>query len=142
MLLLAVYSARAALVGKPVDCVELVPQPVDVVPIRSAQAVHSVLATRFRRKDIVEIGTRNGDGMDCFARVAHSAVAIEVDATYCLKLRERARTLRQLGEGDRIVLRRRRGRLRFDRSSSRSDLSAAADALGDLGESLGDGGGS
>ena len=60
--------AAAALVAasqSSVDCTELVPHPVDVVPMRSAQAVHSALATRFRHKDIVEIGTRNGDVCSC-----------------------------------------------------------------------------
>ena len=37
--------------------------------------------------------------MDCFARVARSAVAIEMDPHYCAKLRERARALRSLGMG-------------------------------------------
>ena len=62
MLALLVASRSAAMVSAQfVDCTELVPHPVDVVPMRSAQAVHSALATRFLHKDIVEIGTRNGD---------------------------------------------------------------------------------
>ena len=35
-----------------------------------------------------EIGTRNGDGMACFARVAASAAAYEISPKYCTHLRE------------------------------------------------------
>ena len=45
--------------------------PVDPSPIRSPQVVHSVMANEFfAGKSVVEIGTRNGDGIACFARVA------------------------------------------------------------------------
>ena len=68
--------------------------PVDAAPIRSPQRVHSYLANqRFSGKDIVEIGTRNGDGMACFAQVAKSAVAIEFDKPYCDILRKRSAEL-------------------------------------------------
>ena len=65
-----------------------------VVPIRSAQAVHTSLARRFRGKTIVEIGTRNGDGMHCFAQAARHATAIEMDKRYCAKLTSRSASLR------------------------------------------------
>ena len=40
----------------------------DSPPMRSPQAVHSIIARRVVGKSIAEIGTRNGDGMACFAR--------------------------------------------------------------------------
>ena len=41
----------------------------------------------------------HAQGMDCFARVARSAVAVEMDAHYCAKLRERTHALRSQGRG-------------------------------------------
>lgn len=69
-----------------IDCARAVPSPVDASPIRSPQAVHTALLPHFRGLDIVEIGTRNGDGMACFARVAQHSTAIEIDKEYCNKL--------------------------------------------------------
>ena len=73
---------------EPIDCSALV-NPIDPSPVRSPQQVHSMLAAQFAGKSIVEIGTRNGDGMMCFSRLARSATAIEYDPAYCKKLRER-----------------------------------------------------
>ena len=86
--------------ASPPDCTALVPKPVDVYPIRSPQAVHSLLASMFAGKNVVEIGTRHGDGMDCFAQVAHRATAIEMDRSYCTKLVHRRGVLRTTGRGD------------------------------------------
>ena len=80
------------------DCSQLV-APVDRSPQRSPQAVHSVLASRFHGLDMVEIGTHGGDGMNCFAQVARSAVAIEVDPRPCELLRKRAKALVARGRG-------------------------------------------
>jgi len=52
----------------------------------------------------VEIGTRNGDGMQCFAQVAKRVVAIENDRRYCTKLSTRRKKLRQHGLGDYDIL--------------------------------------
>ena len=82
-----------------IDCAALV-TPVDVSPVRSPQAVHTLLARRFAGKDILEIGTRNGDGMACFAQTAHSAVAVEYEPRYCAILRKRAATLAEQGSGN------------------------------------------
>ena len=71
-------------------CQELVRTPMDVTPIRSPQAVHTFLLRKMANKDIVEIGTRNGDGMARFAQVARSARAIEMDAQYCARLHTRS----------------------------------------------------
>ena len=71
------------------DCSEIV-SPLDYPPIRSPQAVHSVIAEKVQDKDVIELGTRNGDGMSCFARFASTATAIEYDRTYCARLKKRA----------------------------------------------------
>jgi len=73
------------------DCTHLVPQPIDVAPIRSPQEVHTVIANKLRGRQVVEIGTRNGDGMSCFARAATKASAVEVNQKYCDLLEERKR---------------------------------------------------
>ena len=87
-----------------VNCEVLVPDPIDVVPIRSPQSVHTRLANRFRNRTVVEIGTRNGDGMQCFAQVAKRVVAIEKDRQYCSKLAVRRKKLREQGLGDYDIL--------------------------------------
>ena len=76
-----------------VDCHRLVPQPVDVAPIRSPQSIHSLIAQRALGKNLVEIGTRNGDGMECFAQTAASATAFEMEEKYCQKLKLRSSSL-------------------------------------------------
>jgi hypothetical protein len=73
-----------------IDCSRLVPSPLDVSPIRSPQAVHTVLARAFSGKRLIEIGTRRGDGMACFAHAAASALAIEPDKQACAALRSRS----------------------------------------------------
>eukprot|EP00320_Phaeocystis_rex_P000401 CAMPEP_0119066868 /NCGR_PEP_ID=MMETSP1178-20130426/9298_1 /TAXON_ID=33656 /ORGANISM="unid sp, Strain CCMP2000" /LENGTH=540 /DNA_ID=CAMNT_0007048497 /DNA_START=283 /DNA_END=1905 /DNA_ORIENTATION=- len=78
--------------GSP-DCKALVPNTVDAPPMRTPQAVHSSLIRHITGKELVEIGTRNGDGMSCFARVARRATAVELSSTYCQKLRERSQQL-------------------------------------------------
>ena len=75
-----------------IDCRDGVPEPVDASPVRSPQTVHSKIAEVVAGKSLVEIGTRNGDGMMCFARVAASVSAIEYDKEYCRKLEARARS--------------------------------------------------
>ena len=73
-----------------VNCEKVVSSPLDAPPIRSPQAVHSFIAEYAAGKALVEIGTRNGDGMACFARHAKQAVAIEYEPRYCRSLRRRA----------------------------------------------------
>ena len=96
--MLYLLRATQAAASHPVDCSQLV-APIDRSPQRSPQAVHSVLASRFHGLDMVEIGTRGGDGMNCFAQVARSAVAIEVDPRPCELLRKRAKSLVARGRG-------------------------------------------
>lgn len=68
----------------------------DATPVRSPQAVHTILAELVVGKDVVEIGTRRGDGIMCFAQRARSAVAVEMDPEYCEVLRQRAGAARGL----------------------------------------------
>ena len=44
--------------------------------MRAPLRVLNDLAARFRDRTIAEIGTRNGDGMQCFSQVASTALAI------------------------------------------------------------------
>ena len=76
-------------------CESLVPKTLDVVPSRSPQAVHTLQLPFLIDKDIIEIGTRGGDGMQCFARVAKTAIAIELRPHYCELLRSRAQALQR-----------------------------------------------
>ena len=78
---------RASSVGG-FGCADLV-VPVDPAPIRSPQAVHTQLLPHLQGRHVVEIGTRNGDGLLCFARVAKSVVAVEADTSYCERLHHR-----------------------------------------------------
>jgi len=86
-------SPRTSLNSLGPDCHALVPQPIDVAPTRSPQEVHSVIASLLTGREIVELGTRNGDGMMCFARVAASSSAVEYSEDYCEKLKLRASSL-------------------------------------------------
>ena len=89
----SVGSAGAA--AAPQSCTELVPSPVDVTPIRSPQAVHSAILHHVAGKSLVEIGTRNGDGMSCFAQVTRSATAVELSRPYCERPQKRSEALLQ-----------------------------------------------
>ena len=62
---------------------------IDIVPKRSPQTVHSLLKVLTEGKDVVEIGTRVGDGLLCWAATARSTTAFEVDGTYCRGLARR-----------------------------------------------------
>jgi len=101
---LLTVSAFALVQGlAPINCSTAVRRVVDTVPYRSPQAVHTALATRFLHRDVAEIGTRTGDGMECFARSARRAVAIELAAPYCRKLERRSRLLEATGANFSIV---------------------------------------
>ena len=85
-------------------CQVAVPHTIDEYPIRSPQTVHSAIAALVKNKDIVEIGTRNGDGMACFAQHARRSIAIEMAPDYCRKLEQRSAALRAAtGHNYRIV---------------------------------------
>ena len=98
LLHLALLSAPTLAVEQQLDCEQEV-TPVDIVPIRSPQSVHTALARRFAGQSIIEIGTRNGDGMECYARVARHAVAIEIDRSYCRMLMTRSAQMQRLKTG-------------------------------------------
>lgn len=72
-----------------VNCSALV-MPRDISPKRSPQAVHSLLSLIFRDRDVVEGGTRWGDGVMCWGRAAKSVVGMEIDSHYCASLVRRA----------------------------------------------------
>ena len=97
LLHLALLSAPTLAVEQ-FDCEQEV-TPVDIVPIRSPQSVHTALARRFAGQSIVEIGTRNGDGMECYARVARHAVAIEIERSYCPTLMTRSAQMQRVKTG-------------------------------------------
>ncbi|KAL3932731.1 MAG: hypothetical protein SGPRY_000584 [Prymnesium sp.] len=73
-----------------VNCSSVVPSPLDVSPVRSPQRVHSYLAGYVRGRQLVELGTRNGDGIACFSLAAASATAVELVPKYCEQLKLRA----------------------------------------------------
>ena len=89
----SVLSGTSDAVRANARCESLVPKTLDVVPSRSPQAVHTLQLPFLIDKDIIEIGTRGGDGMQCFARVAKTATAIELRPHYCELLRLRAQAL-------------------------------------------------
>ena len=62
---------------------------VDTYPIRSPLAVADFLAPIVAGRAFTEIGTRNGDIMGCLSHFARKVTAIELDVTYCKKLRAR-----------------------------------------------------
>ena len=64
-------------------------ETVDNYPIRSPLAVADFLAPLVAGRAFTEIGTRNGDIMGCLASFARRVTAIELDVTYCKKLRAR-----------------------------------------------------
>jgi len=78
------------------SCGDLV-SPVDTSPIRSPQVLHTAILPHVRGKRVVEIGTRRGDSVACYAQVAASATAVEVDPGACLYLKRRSASLRANG---------------------------------------------
>ena len=80
-----------------VDCARIVPDITDPVPVRSPLVVLSALAKIFRHKDVVEVGTRNGDSITCFAHAAKSATGIEMVQDYCKQLDIRSAKLKAAG---------------------------------------------
>ena len=76
--------------------------PADVSPVRSPQAVHDAIAAALARsrKNVLEIGSRNGDGVSCFAQAAKAAAVIEGASSYCRSLEKRAATLRHREKKD------------------------------------------
>ena len=88
---------RESTVDQERNCTRLIDDPVDSHPVRSPQAVHSAITRHLAGVELVEIGTRGGDGMACFAQVAKTAVAVEMDEKACKKLEKRSQTLGSRG---------------------------------------------
>ena len=80
--------------AKSMSCEQLVPVPWDISPLRSSQALHSALAKKFVDRNVVEIGTRSGDTVNCYAQIANRTVAIEMNRNYCKVLRSRREELK------------------------------------------------
>ena len=77
------------------NCTELV-KATDISPKRSPQVVHSFLSAVFRGRDVVEVGTRYGEGLQCWARTARNATGVEYDHRYCSQWRRPAGTSARL----------------------------------------------
>ena len=80
-------KARREVMPLPQTCEKAVPSPKDTPPVRSPQSVHSFIAERVAGRDLVEIGTRFGDGMACFTLYAKKATAIDINESCCKMLR-------------------------------------------------------
>lgn len=90
-------AVRESIVSQARNCTELIYDPVDSHPVRSPQAVHSAITRHLAGVELVEIGTRGGDGMACFAQVTKTATAVEMDEKACKKLEKRSQTLGSRG---------------------------------------------
>ena len=77
--------------GLSVNCGDMVSDLLDFPPVRSPQIVHTFIAQEVLGKSILELGTRNGDGISCISKTASTSAAIEYDISYCTKLKERAK---------------------------------------------------
>ena len=53
------------------------------------------LVPRFAGKDLIEIGTRGGDGITCYAQLTRPATAIELSERYCKALERRSIALQR-----------------------------------------------
>lgn len=69
--------------------------PMESHPVRSPQVLDTAILERVQDKEVVGIGAR-GDGMECFARGARKATAVEMDRDACALLNTRSRSLRDL----------------------------------------------
>ena len=85
-------DARFVLVnGNEFNCTKLVKFK-DISPKRSPQIVHTLLAWYFQGKDVLEAGTRIGDGLDCWARATNRTIGMEIDNGYCKAMIARAKS--------------------------------------------------
>ena len=75
-----------------INCTEVI-APTDSHPVRSPQSIHSAITKYINAVSLVEIGTRSGDGMACFAQVAAKSIAVEMDPPACRRLQERSQAL-------------------------------------------------
>lgn len=56
------------------------------VPLRSPLAVQSIIANMSKGLNIIEIGTREGNTVNCYRHYASSVLAIEINNDYCKSL--------------------------------------------------------
>ena len=71
-----------------IDCEHTV-QPIDIMPLRTSQASHTVLARQAMNRHVVEIGASQGDCTMCLAVTAHHVDAIEISNSSCAALARR-----------------------------------------------------
>ena len=72
------------------SCSSVLTSTIDRPPIRSPFAVMDFIASMAANKTFVEIGSRNGDLIECVSHVTRSAASIEADKRYCKTLAQRA----------------------------------------------------
>jgi hypothetical protein len=74
-----------------IDCAKVLGSSVrDLPPIRSSFAVMEHIASLTQGQAFVEIGSRNGDLIECVSHVSQNATSIEIDPAYCTALEQRA----------------------------------------------------
>lgn len=61
----------------------------DLYPIRSPLVVADYVISHAKGRNVVEVGTRNGDLSACIAHFAHKFIAVEIEQSYCDSLRAR-----------------------------------------------------
>ena len=67
-----------------------VTRPVDKAPFRASFTVIEHVATLVHGKSMVEIGSRNGDALDCLSHFARNTCGMEVEPQHCALLQKRA----------------------------------------------------
>ena len=80
-------AANAPPISGTMNCSSII--PIDHVPARSPQAVHTALLPRIAGNDVIEIGARHGDDAACFVNVTKSLKIFEIERKYCDALSER-----------------------------------------------------
>ena len=82
----AMTPPRAPDFGERLNCSLLV-KPMDMSP----KLVHAFLSAVFRGRDVVEVGSRLGDGLHCWSRTARSSIGVEDEHEYCKRLNRELR---------------------------------------------------
>jgi hypothetical protein len=62
--------------------------PNNFVPYRSPLITHTFIANLSVQKEVLEIGTRTGQALKCYSKIAKKATAVEIQPDYCAYLRQ------------------------------------------------------
>lgn len=62
--------------------------PYNFVPYRSPLISHTFIANLSVQKEVIEIGTRTGQALRCYSKIAKKTTAVEVQPEYCTYLRK------------------------------------------------------